>query len=131
MISGGANGGFAFALGSAAAAMLVCAFVALSNPGLIAISASMTAPFILGLVGPIIALFAILIAVMAYKYRNDNFIIGCFLVGLMFSIGIALGDVEFGGDDKKKKSKSRLLALIGNVMGGVSVVNSWGTCYGL
>lgn len=49
---------------------------------------------------------------------------------LIFSLGIALGDIEFSGNGKEKKSKSRLLSLIGNFIGGASIFNTWSTCYG-
>lgn len=55
MISGGKNRGFAFALGLAAATMLVILFIGFI--GSAGFGVATTTPFILGVIGPLIAFF--------------------------------------------------------------------------
>lgn len=117
MISGGANGGFAYALGLAAGAMLaalIVGFIGTAGFGAIA-----TAPFILGLAWPLIVFFSMLLAVVLYANRDNEFVIGCFLGGFTFNLGIAAGEL------------GRIPGVIGAIFGGYKGINSWSACYGV
>lgn len=115
LIGGAADGGFAYALGLAAASMIVIALVGVLGTG--GFGAAATAPFILGLIGPILVTFLMLLAIMAYKYKDDDFMKACFFGGLVFNLGLAMGEL------------GKVYGAIGSFIGGYSAFNTWHQCY--
>ena len=114
LIEGGANGGFAFALGLAAGAMIAAILIGSLAGGF---AAAATAPFILGLIGPILAFFAIMLALIAYIYKDDELVRGCFLGGLTFNLSLYFGSLG-----------NTWSAVAATVSGGWGI-NSWSACY--
>lgn len=61
-----------------------------------------------------------LLAVVLFANRNNEFVIGCFLWGdLTLNLGIAAGEL------------GRIAGVIGALVGGAKGINSWSACYGV
>ena len=118
LIGGGANGGFAFGLGLATSSIIATGITGIFGIGGASLGLATLAPFLLGILGPLLIFFAIMVAVTLYRHRNDQDFISCFIGGFAMNVVAFIG-ILFPN-----------LGYISGFGAGASIVGTAGGCYG-